>query len=161
MRYTNHLIYQTLLKLPCCDVHYDFHINTMFSSSLPPVFYLRYLWFLRILVSGTRCVEFFSVMCTYPTLPVSLDWPFLIAPSKDKGNRSTYYHKFSAQSIQRTKTISKLGEELKFYIPSQYEKIEIWIPYRNKIANNIMAHQKPIKMNSATRTKNCIKLDEK
>jgi hypothetical protein len=45
MRYTNHLIYQTLLKFPCCDVHYDFHINTMFSSSLPPVFYLRYLWF--------------------------------------------------------------------------------------------------------------------
>ena len=25
----------------CCDVRYDFHIKTMFSSSLPPVVHMR------------------------------------------------------------------------------------------------------------------------
>jgi len=29
--------------VPCCDARYDFHINTMFGSSLPPVVCARIL----------------------------------------------------------------------------------------------------------------------
>jgi len=47
--------------------------------------YLRYLWFLETVMSKAYCVEFlfvlfFFVSCTL-LLPVSLDYPFLIAPS--------------------------------------------------------------------------------
>jgi hypothetical protein len=31
----------TFNNVPCCDVLYDFRINTMFGSSLPPVVYMR------------------------------------------------------------------------------------------------------------------------
>jgi hypothetical protein len=27
----------TMLRIPCCDVHYDFRIKTMYDLSLPPV----------------------------------------------------------------------------------------------------------------------------
>jgi hypothetical protein len=47
--------------------------------------YLRYLClFAYIVVPNTYCVEFFVcfVFClVHPMLPVSLDYPFLIAPS--------------------------------------------------------------------------------
>jgi hypothetical protein len=65
---------------------YDFHIKTMFGSSLPPVFvFFVYVIFvcLRIVMSNT----YYIVLCfvcrrlVYPMLPVSLDCPFLIGPS--------------------------------------------------------------------------------
>ena len=87
----------------CCGLRYNFHIKAMFGSSLPPVVCRRVhvftsscLWegscliyvifvCLRIVVSNTYCVVFmlcFSSSCLlYPMLPVSLDCPFLIAPS--------------------------------------------------------------------------------
>ena len=67
----------------CCGVRYDFHINTMFGSSLPPVVgglmsYLRYLCLL--VQSGVQCILccvfalFVSVLClVYPMFPVLLD----------------------------------------------------------------------------------------
>ena len=71
------------IRVLCCDVTYDFPINTMFSSSLPPVVCRR----VHVLfTSNTYCVVFFFwfafVLClVYPKLPVSLDCPFLLAPS--------------------------------------------------------------------------------
>ena len=72
-------------------VRYDFRIKTMLGLSLPPVvcmgfmFFLRYVCVcLRIVVSNTYCVVFLFlfVLCfVYPMLPVSLGYPFLIAPS--------------------------------------------------------------------------------
>jgi hypothetical protein len=71
--------------VPCCNVRYDFHIKTMFGSSLP-LFVCRRTFFyvicvcLRISLSNTSCFVFF-LRLVYPMLPVSLDCPFLIAPS--------------------------------------------------------------------------------
>jgi hypothetical protein len=50
--------------VPCCAVRYDFHIQTIFGSSLPPVvsrrahLYLRYMCLLCIVMSNTYCVVF-------------------------------------------------------------------------------------------------------
>ena len=48
------------------DVHYDFCINTMFGSSLSPVFCLIYIICvcLHIVLSNTYGVVFFFVLCT-------------------------------------------------------------------------------------------------
>ena len=47
-----------------------------------PMSYLRYLcFFLRVVVSNTSCFCFLCLRLMYTMLPVSLDWPFLIAPS--------------------------------------------------------------------------------
>jgi hypothetical protein len=48
--------------------------------------YLPYLCLFAIVVANTYCVVFFVLFvfvlcCVYPMLPVSLDCPFLIAPS--------------------------------------------------------------------------------
>jgi len=55
----------------CCDVRYDFRINTMFGSSLPPVVCISVICVcLRIVVSNTYCVVFLFclsssfVLCT-------------------------------------------------------------------------------------------------
>jgi len=59
----------------------------MFGSSLPPVVYKKehvlFVFCLRTVVSNTYCVVFLFCLFhpVYPTLPVSLDCPFLIAPS--------------------------------------------------------------------------------
>jgi hypothetical protein len=71
--------------VPCCDVCYDFHIKTMFGSSLLPVvcrrahvlftlFVFVYVWW-----CPTHIVVCFCFVClrlVYPMLPVSLDFPF-------------------------------------------------------------------------------------
>jgi len=84
------IYYVFMFWVACCDVCYDFRIKTMFGSSLPPVVlgglmsYLRYLWFflLHRVVSNTYCVVFFvSFFFVLSMLPVSLDCPFVIAPS--------------------------------------------------------------------------------
>ena len=55
----------------CCDVRYDFHIQTMFGSSLPPVVsrrarvYLRYMCLLCIVMSNTYCVVFFLCLSSF------------------------------------------------------------------------------------------------
>ena len=75
--------------LPCCDVRYHFHIKTMFSSSLPPVVcrkahvQLCFLACICISYCVALCFALFVfVLCfVHPMLPVSLDFPFLIAPS--------------------------------------------------------------------------------
>jgi hypothetical protein len=68
------------LIVPCCNVCYDFLINTMFGSSLPSVACLKaYVLFTlccSLVVSNSNCVVFFVVL-----LQVSLDCPSLIAPS--------------------------------------------------------------------------------
>jgi len=67
-------------RIPCCNVCYDFLINTMFGSSLPSVACLRAYVFFKIfcslVVSNSYCVVFVFVL-----LQVSLDCPSLIAPS--------------------------------------------------------------------------------
>ena len=95
--------------VPCCDVRYNFHIKSMFDSSLPSVVCWRaqilfmllvFVWFvftfscllegsnlvyvisvyLHLVVSNTYCVVFLFCLSS-SMLPVSLDCPFLIAPS--------------------------------------------------------------------------------
>jgi hypothetical protein len=71
------------------DVHYDFCIQALFGSSLPPVVCRRYhaLFIcvcLRIVVSSTYCVMYFVLFffvwyLVYPMLPVFLCCPLLIA----------------------------------------------------------------------------------
>ena len=97
--------YVSTFWFPCCDVRYDFRIQTMFGSSLPPVVCMRaqvLLMFLCLFVySGiqnilcTQCCQFLWIVyfllslrysltfiyLVYPMLPVSLDCLFLIAPS--------------------------------------------------------------------------------
>jgi len=51
--------------VPYCDVRYDFHIKTMFGSSLPLVV----------------CRRAHACLIVYPMLPVFVDCPFLIVPS--------------------------------------------------------------------------------
>ena len=70
----------------CCDVRYDFLINAMFGSSLPPLFVGGLMFYLCCLClfahSGIQhilCCVFLRLV--YPVLPVSLDCPFFIAPS--------------------------------------------------------------------------------
>ena len=73
--------------VPCCDVHYDFRIKRVLGSSLPlggglMLSYVICVCF-RIVVSNAYCVVFLFCFLrfVYPMLPVSLDSPFLIAPS--------------------------------------------------------------------------------
>ena len=73
--------------VPCCDVRYNFHIKTMFGSSLPPVvcskahvlFVFVYIYWCPTQV--VLCFCFSSSCVPYPMLPVSLDCPFFISPS--------------------------------------------------------------------------------
>ena len=69
----------TLVVL-CCNVCYDFLINTMFGSSLSSDACLRayvlFTLFCSLVVSNPYCVVFVVVL-----LQVSLDCPSLIAPS--------------------------------------------------------------------------------
>ena len=90
--------------VPCCDVRYDFLITTMFGSSLPSVVCTRahvlltllclfansgiqHILFYFIFILGGFCFVFVfflffggSSSCV-PYVAVSLDCPFLIAPS--------------------------------------------------------------------------------
>ena len=52
--------------VPCCEVHYDFRIKTMFGSYLPTVVcFIYFIWFcLPIMVSNTYCVVFFFFLRT-------------------------------------------------------------------------------------------------
>ena len=75
--------------VPWCDVHYDFHVKTMFGSSLPSVVCRRahVLFTLFVFVCASWCPRHIMFVCfvclclVYPVLPVSLDCTFLIAPS--------------------------------------------------------------------------------
>jgi hypothetical protein len=79
--------------VPCCDVCYDFGMQTMFGSSLPPAvcrsafdFILHYLClFAHSGVQHILCYDFvllvFVLCLVYTMLLVSLDCQFLIAPS--------------------------------------------------------------------------------
>jgi hypothetical protein len=62
------------LRVPCCDVRYDFRIQTMFGSSLPPVVCRRAYVLVKLLVFGYIewcpthfvlffCFVFFSSYC--------------------------------------------------------------------------------------------------
>ena len=83
------IMYLTLtFSVPCCDIHYDFCIKTMFGQSLPPVVcrraYLRYLCL--FVFSGVKNIlpflfYFVFLRLVYPMLPFSLAYPFLITPS--------------------------------------------------------------------------------
>ena len=76
----------SLCSVSCCNVHYDFSINTIFGSSLPPVVlgilvsFLRYLCLIG--VQQILCcvfVLFVFVSClVYPMLTVSLDCPLCL-----------------------------------------------------------------------------------
>ena len=72
--------------VPCCDVCKNFRINTMFDSSLPPVVHTPFLMGWMFLIFLPFCVVSFAsfvlVLCLlYSMLAVSLNYPFLIAPS--------------------------------------------------------------------------------
>jgi hypothetical protein len=78
--------------VPCCDVRYDFRIKTMFGLFLPPVVCRRahVLFTLFVFVCVKWCptqlccvfVLFVFVLClVFTMLHVSMDCPFLIAPS--------------------------------------------------------------------------------
>ena len=72
------------------EFRYDFNIETMSGSSLPPVICRRahVLFMLFVFVCSSRCPThivwcfcFVSLHLVHPMLPVSLDCPLLIAPS--------------------------------------------------------------------------------
>ena len=70
--------------VPCCDIRYDFHIETMFVSSLSPIgglmSYVCYsCFFANSFVQHILCFVFLRLVNLM--LPVSLDCPFLIVPS--------------------------------------------------------------------------------
>jgi hypothetical protein len=73
------------MRHSCCDVCYDFRIETLFGLYLPPVVYMRdhviyvICVCLRIEVFTAHCVVFLRL--AYPRLYVSLECAFLIAPS--------------------------------------------------------------------------------
>ena len=83
------LIFFPLTLVPCCDVRYDFHIKTMFGSSLCPVVcrrvHILFTLFVRMPIVGynTYCVVFvvFLWVLSSSLLPVSLYCRFWIAPS--------------------------------------------------------------------------------
>ena len=93
--YRNSVFFLVLLCVftfwvPCCDIRYDFRIKSMFSSSLPPVICRRahVLFTLFVFVcpwwcpiNRVLCFYFVLLSLVYPMLPVSLNCPFLIAPS--------------------------------------------------------------------------------
>ena len=70
--------------VPCCDVRYDFRMQTMFVSSLPPVVCRRahVLFTLFVLACAQWCpaniavcfASFFFVVLVYPMLRVSPDF---------------------------------------------------------------------------------------
>jgi hypothetical protein len=69
--------------VPCCDVRYDFRMEALFGSSLPlavcggHVSYLRvFMWWCLTRSVFCVCFVFLRLMS-----PVSLDCPFVIAPS--------------------------------------------------------------------------------
>ena len=72
----------------CCDVCYDFRIKMIFDSSLLPVASHRsdvlitlFLFFCAYWCSAHTVLCFVFLRLVYPMLPISLDCPFLIAPS--------------------------------------------------------------------------------
>ena len=74
----------------CCDVRYDFHIKTMFGSSLPPVVCRRahvlstLFVFVCVYWGPTHivsCFCFVFLCLVYHMLPVSLHSQFLIVTS--------------------------------------------------------------------------------
>ena len=74
--------------LPCCDIHYDSCIKTMFGSSLPPVVCRRVHDLFTLFVfthSGAQHLLYgvfaFFVFVLCVVHPVSLDCSFLIASS--------------------------------------------------------------------------------
>ena len=75
------IVKKSLQWVSCCDVHYDFLINTMFGSSLPPIvcgwIHVLIALFVYSGVPHILCYLFLRLVC--PVLPVSLDCPFLIA----------------------------------------------------------------------------------
>ena len=74
---------------PCCNVRYDLRMKTMFGSSLPPVGCRKVHVLFTLFVVCLRCGDVRHVLCCVfvflrivcPVLPVSLNCPFLIAPS--------------------------------------------------------------------------------
>jgi len=88
--YIIYILYEHTLSVHY-DVRYDFRIQMIFGSSLPPVICrkahvlcIRYLClFAYGGVQHTLCCVFVLVFfrLVYPMLPVSLHCPFLIAPS--------------------------------------------------------------------------------
>ena len=73
------------LWVPCCHVRYDFSMKRMFGSFLPPVVWrwTHVLFTLFVFAhSGVQHILCCVFLCiVYLILPVSLDFPFLIAPS--------------------------------------------------------------------------------
>ena len=88
------------INVLCCPImchyalsscRYDFHIKTMFISSLPPVFCRRaHVLFTLFLLACVQWDSTYIVLCffcfacprlVYPMLPVSLDCPILLARS--------------------------------------------------------------------------------
>jgi len=114
------LSYVFTFWVPCCDVRYDFFINTMFGSSL----YLQLfaLWFLRVVEFLMRSVLFiilvFSVvffvlfvfvLClVYLMLPVSLDCPFLIVTSVFSNVHFRNYTRWYRQPVNVDEMMSGL-----------------------------------------------------
>ena len=72
--------------VPCCDVHYDFCIKSLFDSSLPPALFVRGLMsYIRCLFlfthSGVQHIlRYIFIRLVYHMLAVSLDCSFLIDP---------------------------------------------------------------------------------
>ena len=64
--------------VPCCNARYDFRINTMFGSSLPPVVCWRVHVLFTLLVYSCFCFVFLRLV--YHILPVSLGFSSSCVP---------------------------------------------------------------------------------
>ena len=81
-QYPYYLLCVFTFCVPCCDVRYDFCIETMFSSSLPPcLIYVICVYLRNGGIQHILCCVFACLRLVYPMLSVSLDCPYLIAPS--------------------------------------------------------------------------------
>ena len=63
--------------VPCCDVRYDFLMFTY--TGVQHIMWCVFDLFVFVLC--TLCCQFLWIVLVYPMLPVSLDCPFVIAPS--------------------------------------------------------------------------------
>ena len=86
--------------IPQCDVPFEFHIKTMFGSSLSLVVCRRNHVLVTLFIFFTYSVVCFSfyvfVLCTQ-MLPVSLDCPFFFIPSVFRYRR--LYQSSKAQNV--------------------------------------------------------------
>ena len=126
--------------VPCCDVRYDFHIYTMFGSSLPPVVSrkVHVLITLFVLASALWCPTHIVLcvcgfFCVYPMLPVSLDCPFLPPLVFSNVYSNVWYMLLNVTSVILKNILQILKKKKTFW---KKLKNREWIAVLNRVSDN-------------------------